>query len=384
MPKAKRLPSGSYRIRFVDPYGQRVSVTKPTAADCNAAYRKAVSEIASGRYVDPALGRITVAAWGRAWLDGARNLGAGGRGMYEDALAHIEAAPIGSVRLGNLSAQDIDGYIATALTTPRPTTKRPLAASTVHRHYRTLNRMLRVAVERGLLARNPAEHVQPPKVPKQERAGLTIDQVDALADALTRPADRPLKRGDPLDSRYRSLIYVAAYGGLRWSELVGLRRRHVDGPTIRVVEQLVRRGREWDRCEPKADSKRTVTLPAFAADELAAHLDTYTAAGADALVFTTRTGKPLRAPSWTGNTFARALRRAGLPHIRPHDLRHTSVSLALDAGARLEVVQARHGHSSIQVTADVYGHRYAGADEAVALALDEAHAQAMRARMKAV
>jgi integrase len=180
-------------------------------------------------------------------------------------------------------------------------------------------------------------------------------------------------------------VYVAASGGLRWSETVGLRRGHVDSPTIRVEEQLVhRRDGTWDRCEPKVGSRRTVTLPAFATDELDAHLDEYALPGPDGLVFPTRNGTPMQGGSWSGNTFRRALTKAGLPHARVHDLRHTSVSLALDAGGRLEVVQARHGHSSIRVTADIYGHRYAGADEMVADALDELRARAMRARMKAI
>ena len=383
MPKAERLPSGSYRIRYTDPWGRRQTVVERTAADAHAAHRAALTAMASGTYVDPKAGRITVGEWAEAWLAGARNLGPGGRDVYRQALDHIVPA-LGRAPLGKLAAADIDAYIADKLTAKSPATGRPLAASTVHRHYRTLHRLLAVAVERGLIARNPAAHVHPPKLTRQDRTVLTVDQVDALADALTRP-DGPVKRGNPLDSRYRALVYVAAYGGLRWSEVVGLRRRHVDSPVIRVVEQLVRRrDSTWDRCEPKMGSKRTVTLPAFAADELDAHLDTYTQAGPDGLVFPTRTGQPLQGPSWTGNTFARALARAGLPRVRFHDLRHTSVSLALDAGARLEVVQERHGHSSIRVTADIYGHTLSGADAAVAVALDELRARAMRARMKAV
>jgi len=282
--------------------------------------------------------------------------------VYQQALDHI-LPTLGKIPLGKLSAGDIDQYIALKLETLTP--------STVHRHYRTIHRMLAVAIDRGMIARNPCEHVQPPKIPRRELTPLTVDQVDALADAIT--------------PRYRAWVYVAAYGGLRWSETVGLRRRNVDGPTIRVVEQLVRRrDGTWDRCEPKVGSRRTVTLPGFAAGELAEHIDAYSLPGEDGLVFPTRNGTPMQGPSWSSNTFRRALAKAGLPRIRVHDLRHTSVSLALDAGGRLEVVQERHGHSSIRVTADVYSHRYAGADAAVADALDELHARAQRARLHAV
>jgi len=362
VPKVERLPSGSYRIRYTDPWGRRAVITKKTAADVRAAHRQIVSAVARGEYVDPRRGRTTVGEWAEAWLEGARNVGPGGRDIYRQALDHI-LPELGKIPLGKLSAGDIDRYIVLKLGT--------LAPSTVHRHYRTIHRMLAVAVDRGMIARNPCEHVQPPKVPRRELTVLTVDQVDALAAAIS--------------PRYRAWVYVAVYGGLRWSETVGLRRRNVDGPTIRVVEQLVRRrDGTWDRCEPKVGSRRTVTLPEFASKEVHDHLFRYALPGDDGLVFPTRNGTPMQGPSWSANTFRRALTNAGLPRIRVHDLRHTSVSLALDAGGRLEVVQERHGHSSIRVTADTYSHRYAGADEAVAAALDEMHARAQRARLHAV
>lgn len=376
MPKPQKLPSGSYRIRFTDQFGRRTSITAPTAADTRAAYKKALGDMARGDYVDPRKGRTTLNTWADDWLSGARNVGAGGRDIYRQSLNRI-LPELGKMPLGKITAADIDRYIGLRLGTHAP--------STTHRDYRTLHRLFAVAVQRGMIPRNPCEHVQPPKVPRREISVLTVDQVDRLADAMTRPTGRKLKPGDPIDSRWRAWVFVAAYGGLRWSETVGLRRRNVDGPTIRVVEQLVRRrDGTWDRCQPKVGSRRTVTLPTFAADELAVHLDTYSQPGDDGLVFPTRKGTPVQGPSWTGNTFRRALERAGLPHIRVHDLRHTSVSLALDAGARLEVVQERHGHSSIKTTSDVYGHRYAGADAQVAAALDELHARAQRARLRAV
>ena len=376
MPKVERLPSGSYRIRFTDPWGRRAVITKPTAADVRAHYKKALGDMARGEYVDPRKGRTTLAAWADDWLAGARNVGPGGRDLYRQALDRI-VPELGKVPLGKVTAGDVDRYIAKMLETPVVTgtgknkKSRPRSPSTVHRDYRTLHRMFAVAVERGMVARNPCAHVQPPKVPRRDITVLTVDQVDALADAIT--------------PRYRAWVYVAAYGGLRWSETVGLRRGRVDGPTVRVVEQLVRRrDGTWDRCEPKVGSRRTVTLPSFAAAELKEHLDSFSQPGDDGLVFPTRNGTPMSGGSWSGNTFRRALERAGLPHIRVHDLRHTSVSLALDAGGRLEVVQERHGHSSIRTTVDVYGHRYADADEQVAAALDDLRARTLRAKLRAV
>jgi integrase len=152
-----------------------------------------------------------------------------------------------------------------------------------------------------------------------------------------------------------------------------------------VTEQLIHRGRgEWERRQPKTGKARTVTLPGFAADELATHLDTYSLEGPDGLVFPTRNATPVQSPSFTANVFKRALRKAGLPDVRIHDLRHTAVSLAIDAGANIKVSQARAGHASASLHLDVYGHAFEAADVAVAERLDVLRAESQRRRLRAV
>ena len=93
--------------------------------------------------------------------------------------------------------------------------------------------------------------------------------------------------------------------------------------------------------------------------------------GPDGLVFPTRNGTPVQSPSFTANVFKRALQQAGLPDMRIHDLRHTAVSLVIDAGIHPKLGQARAGHASSALHMDLYGHLYVGADQAVADALEE-------------
>jgi integrase len=231
--------------------------------------------------------------------------------------------------------------------------------------------MLEVARLRGLIARNPAEFIEPPSIPKKERPVLDPIQVDALADAIS--------------ARYRAWVYVMCYGGLRWSEAIGLRRGRVDDATVQIVEQLIHRGRgEWERIAPKTGKTRTVTLPNFAAGELAAHLEAYSLPGPDGLVFPTRNGTPVQSPSFTANIYRRALRAAGLPMLRIHDLRHTAVSLAIDAGANPKVSQARAGHASSALHMDTYGHAYPAGDVDLARMLAEYRERALRGRLRAV
>jgi integrase len=362
MPKPELLPSGKYRIRWRDPWGKRVGRVFDTAADARAWYRKIQGDIARGIYTDPRRQRTTVAEWADDWLLGARHLSRGGQDTYRRDLDRHILPRLGKVPLVALDATTIDRFLA----------ELDLAPSSVHRQYRTLHRMLRVAVDRGLLPRNPCDPVEPPRIPPVERTVLTVEQVDQLAEAIT--------------SRYRAWVYVMCYGGLRWSESIGLRRRDVAGARLVIAGQLIHRGRgEWERVEPKTpQSRRTLTLPGFVADELTRHLDAYAGPGPDGLVFPTRNGTPLQAASFRTNVFGRALANAQLPRVRIHDLRHTAVSLAIAAGVDPKASQARAGHSSIGIHLDTYGHLYPAADAAVAQALEDLHAQAQRTRLRVV
>jgi integrase len=211
---------------------------------------------------------------------------------------------------------------------------------------------------------------------------LSAPEVEALASEIT--------------DRYRILVPVACYGGPRWSELVGLRRRDVEGDRVTVAGQLVRRADgNWHRDEPKTRAgRRTITLPASVAADLADHLERFALNGDDGLVLPNREGSPLVSSSWNGNVFRPACVRARLARLvdaegreetdrrratgdlrivdapRPHDMRHTAVALAGAAGAHPTAIQRRMGHASITVTLDRYGHLFPELDEQVADRLD--------------
>jgi integrase len=193
-------------------------------------------------------------------------------------------------------------------------------------------------------------------VPNKAPAFLTGEQVELLADEITE--------------RYRSFVLVAAFGGLRWGEVVGLRRCDVDGARLAIAGQLHLVNDRWVREEPKtAAGRRMVVLPESVGAELAAHMDRFTGDDPDALVFTNQHGNPV-GKSFRHNVWLPALARAGLISVTRrsgrvpsygkgptfHDLRHTAVALAIQAGAHPKAIQSRLGHASIGVTMNTYGH----------------------------
>jgi integrase len=125
----------------------------------------------------------------------------------------------------------------------------------------------------------------------------------------------------------------------------------------------------------KTYARRTVPLPRFLCEQLAAYL-AERPHGPDDLMFTAAQGGPLREQKFVAGIFKPA--RAGLPHrLRFHDLRHTCASLLITQGASVKASQAQLGHASATVTLDRYGHLFPDELQQLADRLQDAHADAI-------
>jgi integrase len=182
--------------------------------------------------------------------------------------------------------------------------------------------------------------------------------------------------------RWRLLILVLAYTGLRWGEATALRVCDIDFDRRRID---VRRafsdvGGRIALGTPKSHQSRTVPVPRFVADELAAAVD---GKRPDELAFTMRGGSVVRLSNWRRATFVPARSRAGLSdRFRIHDLGHTAASLMIQAGYPPKMLQEIMGHASITTTLDLYGHLYPGEMDRYADRLDSAAGDASKAKIR--
>jgi Phage integrase family len=139
---------------------------------------------------------------------------------------------------------------------------------------------------------------------------------------------------DAIGPRYRALVLLGAYGGLRMGELAGLRRGRVDllRGTVDIAEIVVEVHGQLYTGPPKTRAgRRRIGLPRAVVEELAAHMGPV--GPADAHVFTAEKGGVLRTSNFRVKVWLPAVRAAGLAPLRPHDLRHTAVALWIAAGA---------------------------------------------------
>jgi integrase len=353
--------NGKYRARYRDPAGQQRSKTFTLKNDAARFLRDIEVDVDRGRWIDPRSADMSLEDWAKEFMSLSRRLAPSTQETYARDLNKYVLPRFGSYRLGRLPADEIENWLNDEIA-------EGITASSVHRHYRTLRRMLTVAVEKEKILNNPCDRVEPPSVPKREMAFLTWEEAVDLAEAHRE--------------RFRALIYLAVDTGMRWSELIGLRRSKLDVHRckVRVTEQLIRlETGVWVRKEPKTPaSVRSITISPVTAEIMVDHSERFAAVGPDGLVFPNSAMNPISSSSFWNNHFTPALRSVD-PLCRFHDLRHTSVALAIAEGAHPKAIQTRMGHSSINVTLDRYGHLFPELDEAIATSFG-ARLEAARAR----
>lgn len=145
--------------------------------------------------------------------------------------------------------------------------------------------------------------------------------------------------------------------GMRQGEIFGLQwpAVHLDDGYLIVRTQLTRNeDGSLALSPPKASRQRKIDLPVSTLQALRLHRKTQQQKGL--WVFTDINGEPLQKDKFIRNHFHPVLVRAGLPHIRFYDLRHTAATLLLAEGENVKVVAERLGHSSAKMTLDVYAH----------------------------
>lgn len=236
------------------------------------------------------------------------------------------------------------------------------SATLVRRAHGILAGMLDLAVKDRLIAANPARGIRLPRpAGTMKHRYLTHTEVAKVARET---------------GRHETLVYLLAYGGPRWGEAVALTPSDIDGRRVNIERSVTRLRGEWVVSTPKNHARRETWVPQFVADML-----TREAEGKEprTLLFTNARGGYLRPPSKSGGSasnrwWALALERAGVEYLRPHDLRHTAASLAVQAGANVKVVQRMLGHASAAMTLDVYSDLFEDDLVAVADALDVARA----------
>lgn len=265
----RKLPSGRFQASYVGPDGRRRGApeTFERKGDADRWLSVVESEVLRGEWTDPLLGRLPFGEYGERWIAEHR-LGERTREEYRSLWRHHVATFLGHVELAELSTGTIRSWRAALLREGRSEDRTAKA-------YRLVRAILNTAVDDGRIRRNPCRIKGAGEHRTAERATATVPQVYALVERM--PA------------RFRVLVLAAAFTGLRWGELIALRRCDVDlearVPCVRRRLAQLSRGGMQAGAPKSAAGVRNVALPAVLLGELRQHVERYAWAGAEGLVF---------------------------------------------------------------------------------------------------
>ncbi|MCD0482746.1 tyrosine-type recombinase/integrase [Streptacidiphilus sp. ASG 303] len=351
--RVRKLPSGRYQARYPGPDGvdrpaPRTFGTKREADDWLAEKQ---TELRRGDWSDPDAGKAAFGDFARAWI-AERGLSHRTVELYESLLRLHLAPTFGTVAVADVTPAGVRAWRAARLA-------EGVGPSTVAKAYALMRAVFATAVEDRLIRRNPCQIKGGSKESTPERPIATVGEVFAVADAV--------------QEWYRALVLLAAFLGLRWGELVALRRRDVDldGGAVRVRQAVaeLRNGQRIHK-QPKSDAGvRTVGLPEVIAADLRRHLERFAEPGPDGRVFVGAKGTTPRRNHFNRLWHA-ACARAGVSGLRFHDLRHTGNTLAASTGASTKELMARMGHSTARA-ALIYQHATAERERLIAQSVSD-------------
>lgn len=282
---------------------------------------------------------------------------------------HISPA-IGRVKLKSLTPAQVRGFYGDKARTH-------LSAATVKKMHVVLRKALAQAVSDGLIPRNAADGVRPPRVsaPGEEINPLDSEECDAFLEA---------SRGE----RFEALYVLAIHCGLREGELLALRWEDMDldsgKPALLVRRTLTRGedGRGWVvGASTKSGKGRRVRLTRRAVSALKDHRkrqleERMRLAGLwsdQNLVFASETGSLFNPSNLRNRSFRRVKALSGVREdLRFHDLRHTCATLLLGQGVNAKVVSEMLGHASITITLNTYSHVLPDMQDTAADAMESA------------
>lgn len=356
----RKLPSGRYQASYLSPdTGERIkaSHTFETKLDADTWLSLIRADITRGEW-NPSSKKPAVqfGDFGRSFI---------ARGRYSDRTRYLYQTTFerdleetfGKMPLRSIKDSDVTQWYD-ALDSSKPA-KRAQA-------YRVLRTILNAAVDADRIVRNPCRIKGAAQAEgKRNPERITAEDMAALSEQMP--------------PEYALAVPLAAFGALRAGEVLGLQRGDIN-----IKERTVDVRRSAGTTTPGAPAvgplktraaHRTIVLPSFIVDALAAQLNAYVGAGERSYIFPSAANDQLPVTYMAfRNYFSRACAAIGRPQIHFHDLRHAGALMAAHSGATVKELMHRLGHTSARMALH-YQAATQQRDRAIADALDKTYGE---------
>lgn len=231
-----------------------------------------------------------------------------------------------------------------------------LSSRTILHHHRLISSILTEAVQWQLILDNPCKRVKAPRTEKTEARHYNEEQTETM---ITLLESEPIK--------YRTMITLVIFTGIRLGELVGLTWENIDFDQsclhVRQASQYLPGKGSFDKSTKTQSSQRVISLPQTVLNQLRQYKnwqnDERLKLGEcwqdNDRIFTQENGKPIfhtTPSSW----FKKFIRKHNLPEITFHQLRHTNATLLIAQGVDVRTISGRLGHARTSTTTDIYAH----------------------------
>lgn len=316
-----------------------------TQKEAKASLNKALHELNTGTYIQPS--NVLLGDFMKDWLQYKKSNVAESsfETYYYNLKNHINPG-LGNIPLSKLKAQDVQKFYQQLLSEKR------LNHNTVRKIHSMLGNALDRAVKYEMINKNVVKLVESPKETKSEMKVWDLDQVKTFL-------------AYSVESHLYIVYFIAINTGMRQGEILGLSWDSVDleNNIISVRQTLSNYGKSIKATTKTSAGMRTITVPQELSNELKKHkleqmkrrLMMGTLYQDMNLVNASELGTPIN-PSNLRRNFNIFIKKAGLPKIRFHDLRHTHATLLLKEEVNPKIVSERLGHADTRMTLDRYSH----------------------------
>ena len=333
-----------------------------TQAEAKAKLKAAIEE-AKSLDVTKA-GKYTVGAWMDEWFENYAKVKVrpSSHQTYRGYIDNHIKPNIGKIPLEKLTSLELQKFYKKLLTSGRidrvesKKQAKGLSPKTVRNIHQIIASAMKLAKEQRLIVADPTEGCALPKLEHREMKTLPVEQLTSFL--------REAK-----ESGVFEMYYIELATGLRRGELLGLKWEDIDfkHANLRVKRQIARINGEV--VEAPLKTKNAYRMLPLAEDTIAVLKEQKKKAGGSPWVFPSPTGGPI-SPDSVLHMLHRVLKRAGLPRVRFHDLRHTFATLALQNGVDIKTVSGMLGHFSAGFTLDTYAHVTTAAQKEAAKAME--------------
>ncbi|MGB2964013.1 MAG: site-specific integrase [Anaerolineales bacterium] len=342
-------PNGRWRAQIYI-HGERLTFSAITRKEALAWLLMIRNEVKNGLNVEGS--KISYSDFLDDWLETKKPQVAEQTWSYYSQLVRDYMKPkLGMYKLRELSTRRIQGFYNHLV-------EQGVGLRTIEKNHSVIHASLNYAVKYGLIASNQDAFTDPPKPKKKEIKYLNIEEVKKLFQVAKENNDRNY-----------AMYYLAIVTGMRQGELLGLQWKNVDmGRGIIKVNQNLKRLPSGKLVFGKPKTKTSIRSRAIGEETIEVLKDQVKRIKRERIdenvkalwkemdmVFPSTIGRPID-PTNLLKKFRQLLKRAGLPRLRFHDLRHTSASIMLNNGVDVFVASRRLGHAKPSITLDVYGH----------------------------